>query len=79
MALYHEWDVKNGFAYVLTFFSLISDGLGGVSSDSPSLKLSLYFQDPLVPHALLYQFTTQQKSFLFSAVKPKSLRNKNPN
>ena len=79
MALYHEWDVKNGYAYVLTFFSLISDGLGGVSSDSPSLKLSLYFQDPLVPHALLYQFTTQQKSFLFSVVKPKSLRNKNPN
>ena len=30
MALYHNWDVKNGFAYVLTFFSLISDGLGGV-------------------------------------------------
>ena len=29
-----------------------------------------------MPHALLYQFTTQQKSFLFSAVKPKSLRNK---
>ena len=72
MALYLEWDVKN----VLTFFSLISDGLGGVSSDSPTLKLSLYFQDPSVPHALLYQFTTQQKSFLFSAVKPKSLRNK---
>ena len=32
MALYHKWDVKNGFAYVLQFFSLISDGLGGVSS-----------------------------------------------
>ena len=30
MALYHKWDVKNGFTYVLTFFSLISDGLGGV-------------------------------------------------
>ena len=30
MALYHKWDVKNGFAYVLHFFSLISDGLGGV-------------------------------------------------
>ena len=30
MALYHEWDVKNGFAYVLQFFSLISDVLGGV-------------------------------------------------
>jgi hypothetical protein len=30
MALYHKWDVKNDFAYVLQFFSLISDGLGGV-------------------------------------------------
>ena len=30
MALYHKWDVKYGFVYVLTFFSLISDGLGGV-------------------------------------------------
>ena len=30
MALYHKWDVKNGFTYVLTFFSLISGGLGGV-------------------------------------------------
>ena len=30
MALYHKWNVKNGFAYVLIFFSLISDGLGSV-------------------------------------------------
>ena len=30
MGLYHKWNVKNGFAYVLQFFSLISDGLGGV-------------------------------------------------
>ena len=30
MALYHKWDVKNGFAYVLQFFPLISDDLGGV-------------------------------------------------
>ena len=30
MAFYHEWDVKNDFAYVLQFFSLIFDGLGGV-------------------------------------------------
>ncbi len=30
MALYHIWDVKNGFPYVLTFFSLISDSLGSV-------------------------------------------------
>ena len=29
-ALYHKWDVKNGFTYVLQFFSIISDGLGGV-------------------------------------------------
>ena len=32
MALYHKWDVKNGFAYVLQFVSLISDGLGGVQA-----------------------------------------------
>ena len=32
MALYHKWNVKNGFAYVLQFFSLISDGLGGVQA-----------------------------------------------
>ena len=31
MALYPIWDVKNGFTYGLTFFSLISDGLGGVN------------------------------------------------
>ena len=30
MALYHKWGVKNDFIYVLTFFSLISDGLGSV-------------------------------------------------
>ena len=30
MALYHKWDVKNDFTAVLQFFSLISDGLGGV-------------------------------------------------
>ena len=33
MALYHRWDVKNDFAYVLQFFSLISDGLGSVSCE----------------------------------------------
>ena len=30
MALYHKWDVKNGFTFVLQLFSLLSDGLGGV-------------------------------------------------
>ena len=32
MASYHKWDVKNDFVYVLQFFSLISDGLEGVTS-----------------------------------------------
>ena len=32
MALYHKYDVKNGFPYALQFFSLISDGLGGESN-----------------------------------------------
>ena len=27
MALYHKWDIKNGFAYALQFFSLISGGV----------------------------------------------------
>ena len=29
----HQWDVKNGLVVVLHFFSLISDGLGGVARD----------------------------------------------
>ena len=33
MALYHKWDGKNGSAYVLQFFSLISEGVGGVLWD----------------------------------------------
>ena len=39
MALYHKWDVKNGFAYALTFFSLISNGLGGVACITLKIKL----------------------------------------
>ena len=30
MALYNKWDIKNGFTDVLTFFSFISDSVGGV-------------------------------------------------
>ena len=30
MVMYHKRDVKNDFAYVLQFFSLISDSLGSV-------------------------------------------------
>ena len=29
--MYHKWDVKNDFVYVLQFFSLISDSLGSVT------------------------------------------------
>ena len=32
--LYNKWDVKNDSAFGLQFFSLISDGLGGVQSNS---------------------------------------------
>ena len=42
MALYHKWDVKNGFAYVLQFFSLISEGLGGVDGTYPITLLTLF-------------------------------------
>ena len=39
MALYHKWDVKNDFLYVLQFFSLISDGLGSVGRGRSSPDL----------------------------------------
>ena len=41
VALYDKWDVKNGFAYALTLFLLISDGLGsvkGLLQDNNGLK-----------------------------------------
>ena len=43
MALYHKWDVKNGLAYVLQFFSLISVGLGGVN-ELDCIVLLIYFE-----------------------------------
>ena len=50
MALYHKWDVKNAFAYVLQFFSLISDSLGSVVCN-----FFLFFDIPLlVPGKILY-------------------------
>ena len=39
MVLSHKWDVKNGFPFVLQFFSLISDGLGGVQTLMDIIKL----------------------------------------
>ena len=59
MALYHKWDVKNGFAYVLQFFSLISDGLGGVSGNSNSVthknRISIFAHEngPKLPRKFL--------------------------
>ena len=40
MVLYHKWDVKNDFAYMLQFFLLISDSLDVVSllQESPIWK-----------------------------------------
>ena len=47
MALYLKWDVKNGFAYVLQFFSFISNGVGGVAkthSMCSSLEIDIFEQ-----------------------------------
>ena len=47
MALYHKWDVKNDFAYVLQFFSLTSEGLGGVRArhnNQKEIKTTLIFK-----------------------------------
>jgi hypothetical protein len=43
MALCHKWDVKNDFAYVLQFFSLISDGLGSVSLALAPITMTMAF------------------------------------
>ena len=42
MALYHKWDVKNDFAYVLQFLSLISDSLGSVFMHKGVLNCQTY-------------------------------------
>ena len=45
MALYHKWDVKNDFAYLLQFFSLNSQGLGGVRMISSRRLLDCKYLD----------------------------------
>ena len=50
MASYHKWDVKNDFAYVLQFFSLISDGL---------LGWCVYSLAPLFRYYILNYFRTK--------------------
>ena len=44
----HQWDVKVDVAYVRQFFSLISDGLGGVQSLSKHNGLILLLKDHYV-------------------------------
>ena len=39
MTLYQKWDVKNGFVFVLQFFSLISNCLGGVTQEKCSIYI----------------------------------------
>ena len=53
MALYHKWDIKNDFAYVLQFFSLISDSLGSVTPEHNGGEyLSIRF------HEIFFNFDT---------------------
>ena len=42
MIFYHKWDVKNDFACVLQFFSLISDSLGSVHSMYSEYSIPTY-------------------------------------
>ena len=44
MALNHKWNVKNDFAYVLQFFSLICESLGSVNwLEMTRNNLGMYF------------------------------------
>ena len=66
MALYHKWDVKNDFAYVLQFFSLISDSLGSVGTEKGKFvnenAWGYTTQDKLCS-LLMTNHTLQQKAF----------------
>ena len=59
MALYYKWDVKNDFAYVLQFFSLISDRLGSVLSSSFTREILI-----LILHQLANGYSTPSLSLL---------------
>ena len=56
MALYHKWDVKNDFAYVLQFFSLISDSLGSVYLILSTLYWLKRYKIPSVPFDAFWTF-----------------------
>ena len=61
MALYHKWYVKNGFAYVLQFFSLISDGLGGVWPVVFACQLSISVGLQMSPLVLFVDLWVQRQ------------------
>ena len=44
MASFHKWDVKNDFAFVLQFFSLISDGLAGVKKVPILARIKIHYR-----------------------------------
>ena len=57
-----KWDVKDDFAYVLQFFSLISGSLGSVTSIHPYRHLiSKFFED----HSFRKIFYIEGKKFYF--------------
>ena len=69
MTFCHKWDAKNDFAYVLQFFSLISDGLGSVCwydrlieqvSDVPSIILFSPSSKSLKVYFQSYTYNMQQ-------------------
>ena len=57
MATYHKWVVKNEFVYVLQFLSLISDGLGGVTSYTRKTNFKVR-----IAYCELHSFQDNQKA-----------------
>ena len=65
MALYHKWDVKNALAYVLQFFSLITDSLGSVFADYQLTLLTSFFFKTCI-WKLLFNHTNEFQTMLTS-------------
>jgi hypothetical protein len=70
MALYNKWDVKNDFAWVLQFSSLISDGLGGVTYLRPLLILWFRAIAPIVWRVMELLTLYTKLSILISETMP---------